>query len=148
MPLKSGARYELYRGVTTDGGQTFTWEQLTVDSAKDNLRPIVPENHGYDRALLWFYGTYTSYTNFSAEVLGLLKNDLVLRSWSLGQNSGTLVWNSSPGCSYRITGSKDLMGFPHVAAAEIDSQGASTSHTFDFPAPLINAPEAFFRVEE
>jgi hypothetical protein len=148
VPLKPNARYELYRGVTSDGGQTFSWEPLTVDSAADNLRPIVPENHGYDRALLWFNGTYNSYTNFSTEVLGLLKNDLTIRNWSLGPDSGTLTWDSSPGCSYRITGSADLTGFPYEAAAGVESQGASTTHTFDFPAPLIHAPKAFFRVEE
>jgi hypothetical protein len=148
VPLRPNARFELYRGVTTDGGQTFTWEQLTVDSAKDNLRPIVPENHGYDRALLWFYGTYTTYTNYNTEVLGLFKNKLEVRNWSLGPNSGTLTWSSSPGSSYRITASADLTGFPVEVVPRVDSQGASTTHTFNFPATLINAPRAFFRVEE
>ena len=147
VPLKPDARYELYCGVTTDGGQTFSWTQLTFDSEKDNLRPIVPAGHGYERALLWFSGTYHSYTNFETEVLAIFKNPLEVSAWSLGTNSGTLTWHSSPGCAYRITGSSDLMGFPYEAAGAIDSQGAVTSHTFGFPAALINAPRAFFRVE-
>jgi hypothetical protein len=147
VPLKPDARYELYRGVTTDGGQTFTWEPLTHDSARDNLRPIVPEGHGYDRALLWFHGTYASYTNFDTRVLALLENDLAVRGAGFGGNQGTLTWDSSPGRVYRITGSGDLTGFPHEAAGGIVSQGGSTSHTFEFPLPLRDAPKAFFRVE-
>ncbi|MGJ8640813.1 MAG: BNR-4 repeat-containing protein [Opitutaceae bacterium] len=75
VPLNADSRYELYRGVTLDGGQTFTWEAITENSAKDNMRPIVPENHGYDRALVWFYGTYNTYQNYDTQVLALLKND-------------------------------------------------------------------------
>lgn len=145
VPL--GARYEIYRGTTTDGGLTFSWEPVTTNSLQDNLRPIIPVNHGYDRALLWFNGTYNSYTSYSTRVLGLFENDLALRSSSFGTNSATLTWDSSPGRFYKITGSSDLSGFPHEAAAGIESQGPTTSRTFSFPAPLQNAPKAFFRVE-
>jgi len=147
VPLRTNARYELYRGVTNDGGQTFTWEQLTTNSESDNLRPIVPENHGYDRALLWFNGTYNSYTSFDTRVLAVLENDLKVSSSSFGGNTGTLTWKSSPGHSYRITGSANLSGFPHQIAAGIEAQGGTTSQTFPFPGPLQNAPKAFFRVE-
>lgn len=70
VPLRADARYELWRGVTEDGGLTFTWTQLTIDSRADNLRPIVPENHGLTECLLWFHGTYRSYTDYNAQVLG------------------------------------------------------------------------------
>ena len=73
VPLNTHERYEIYRGVTRDGGLSFSWEQITVDSLVDNLRPIVPENHGFRRALLWFAGTYTSYTSFDTRVLGIFK---------------------------------------------------------------------------
>ena len=72
VPLRPQNRYELWRGFTADGGLTFTWTQLTVDSAADNLRPIVPENHGRTECLLWFHGTYRSYTNYTAQVVGRL----------------------------------------------------------------------------
>lgn len=75
VPLAPDDRYELYRGVTADGGLTFTWTQLTEDSAVDNLRPIVPENHGREQALVWFYGTYTTYKMYDTQVIG----DLGLR---------------------------------------------------------------------
>ncbi len=72
IPLRADNRYELWRGITADGGLTFTWTQLTKDSPADNLRPIVPENHGRTECLLWFHGTYHSYTNYSTRVLGRL----------------------------------------------------------------------------
>ncbi len=72
VPLRANNRYELWRGVTADGGLTFTWTQLTVDSAADNLRPIVPPDHGRTECLVWFHGTYNTYTNYSTRVLGRL----------------------------------------------------------------------------
>lgn len=149
VPLRSAERYEIWRGVTADGGLTFTWEQITVNSAADNFRPIVPEKHGYDRAVLWFNGVYTTYTNYSTRVLGILRNDLEVQSstFSPATNSGTITWTSSPGWIYRITGSADLNSFPHEAAQGIESQGPTTSHTFGFPSSLQNLPKAFFRVE-
>ena len=32
-------RYQIYRGITKDNGQTFDFEQLTFEAGKDNLRP-------------------------------------------------------------------------------------------------------------
>ncbi len=150
VPLRANERYELWRGVTHDGGLTFSWEQVTFNSLADNLRPVIPENHGYDRALVWFYGTYTTYTNFDCEVLAILENEIRTQSFLIDEAGATaqIAWLSSPGRRYRITGSSDLVTFPYVAASQIVSQGTSTEHVFDFPPPLVNAPRGFFRVEE
>ncbi len=149
VPLNTNARFEIYRGVTSDGGLTFNWTAVTSNSESDNLRPIIPENSPYDQTLLWFNGTYSSYTNFSARVLAILRNDLKIKTsaFTPSSNTGTLEWNSSPGWRYRITGSADLNGFPHTAAQGIDSEGDTTSATFSFPAALQNLPKTFFRVE-
>ena len=72
VPLAANARFEIWRGFTADGGLTFSWTQITQNSAADNLRPIVPQRHGRTECLVWFHGTYTSYTNFSTQVLGRL----------------------------------------------------------------------------
>lgn len=71
VPLGPGERYEIWRGVTLDGGLTFTWSPVTQNSSQDNLRPIVPEKHGLSKHLLWFQGTYASYVNYSTKVMGL-----------------------------------------------------------------------------
>lgn len=149
VPLAANARFEIYRGVTTDGGLTFTWTPVTRDSPTDNLRPIVPEHHGYDRALLWLNGTYNSYTSFDIRVLAILYNNPRVRAFSFdpGSNGGSLTWSSSPGFRYRITGSADLSSFGSAAATSVNSQGATTTRAFTFPVPLRNVPRAFYRVE-
>jgi BNR repeat-containing family member/Bacterial TSP3 repeat len=150
VPLRANERYEIWRGVTSDGGLTFSWEQITINSPADNLRPIVPESHGFDEALVWFHGTYSTYTNFNCRVLAILRNKLRLHTSSLSPATGTgnISWASSPGRSYRITASDDLSSFPYEAAAGIDAQGTVTSHGFAFPEPLRAAPRGFFRVEQ
>ena len=67
--LNKNDRYELYKGVTTDGGLTFSWTPVTINSEKDNLRPIVPANHGRDNCVVWLQGDYHSYKAFETKVL-------------------------------------------------------------------------------
>ncbi len=87
VPLRANNRYEIYRGFTADGGLTFTWTQITVNSAADNLRPIVPMNHGRSEFLVWFHGTYTTYTNFSTKVLARYgAPQTTFNSWSQGHS--------------------------------------------------------------
>ncbi len=74
VPLRTDARYEIWRGVTADGGLTFAWEPVTTNSAKDNLRPYVPQGRPGNRSLVWFRGVYTTYTSFRTEVVGLLEH--------------------------------------------------------------------------
>ncbi len=71
VPLTAGERYEIWRGFTSDGGLSFSWEPVTENSAADNLRPIVPQGHGMHRHALWFQGTYSTYTQFNTRVMGL-----------------------------------------------------------------------------
>lgn len=87
VPLAANARYEIWRGFTADGGLTFTWTPVTQNSAADNLRPIIPLNHGRTECLVWFYGTYTSYTNFSTQVIARLGTpSLSYSTWSANHN--------------------------------------------------------------
>ncbi|HUJ71360.1 MAG TPA: glycoside hydrolase family 88 protein, partial [Verrucomicrobiae bacterium] len=62
VPLR--AHYELWRGLTSDGGLTFTWTPVTTNSSVDNLRPYIPRRNDGEPCLLWFRGTYSSYTSF------------------------------------------------------------------------------------
>lgn len=70
VPLQRSERYELYRGVSTNGGQSFVWTALTRDSTADNLRPCVPRGHGESPAVLWLRGDYTSMSTFNCAVVG------------------------------------------------------------------------------
>lgn len=71
VPLRAAERYELWRGVTGDGGLTFTWTQITSNSPVDNLRPYVPRRNGGEPSVLWFRGTYTTFTSYSTAIAGL-----------------------------------------------------------------------------
>jgi hypothetical protein len=61
-PLISKANYrrnhELFRGVTPDGGKTWTWIPITSNSSGDNLRPLVPAWKDRRTALVWMRGAY------------------------------------------------------------------------------------------
>jgi hypothetical protein len=71
VPLRANNRYELWQGVTSDGGLTFTWTQITTNSTQDNLRPYVPRRNGGQESVIWFQGTYSTYINYSCSVVGL-----------------------------------------------------------------------------
>jgi hypothetical protein len=74
VPLSASQRYELWRGVTADGGLTFNWSQVTSNSTVDNLRPYVPRRNGGERSVLWFRGNYASYTSYSCSIVGLFSS--------------------------------------------------------------------------
>lgn len=71
VPLSTSGRYELWRGVTTNGGLTFTWTAITTNSTADNLRPYVPRRNGGEPSVIWFRGAYTSYTAYNCQIVGL-----------------------------------------------------------------------------
>jgi hypothetical protein len=64
--------YEIYKGVTSDGGADWNWSAITQNSTMDNLRPIVPAWDSSHAALVWFRGTYTTAQNIDAAVVGLV----------------------------------------------------------------------------
>ncbi len=63
--------YELFRGVTTDGGKNWHWTPITRNSVLDNLRPIRPPSDNRARALIWLRGKYRAYTDYQQQVMGL-----------------------------------------------------------------------------
>jgi len=66
-------RYQIYAGQTTNGGVAWSWKQLTFDTDQDNLRPIVPRDHGCKRCLVWFQGEYRTYTDYKTRIVGLIE---------------------------------------------------------------------------
>ncbi|HYG24297.1 MAG TPA: BNR-4 repeat-containing protein [Verrucomicrobiae bacterium] len=71
VPLRAAERYELWRGVTSDGGLTFDWTQVTHNSTVDNLRPYIPRRNGGEPCVIWFQGNYSTYTSYSTSLVGL-----------------------------------------------------------------------------
>ncbi len=66
--------HEIFRGRTRDGGATWQWRPVTRDSIEDNLRPIVPICANGRSPLLWLRGTYSMYTNYDLDVVGLFNS--------------------------------------------------------------------------
>ena len=63
---------ELFKGHTNDSGKTWRWTPITRDSTADNIRPIIPPGDRSRTVLLWFRGTYRTYTDYATEVVGVL----------------------------------------------------------------------------
>lgn len=68
-------QHEVFMGVTCDDGATFTFTPITMNSSKQNLRPIVPKWDGNNMVLLWFRGAYRSAQDYDEEVVGIVTTD-------------------------------------------------------------------------
>jgi autotransporter-associated beta strand protein len=97
------AKYELYKGFTADFGATWAWTPLTVDSTVDNVRPVVPKWNGDSTAVVWMRGTYSTYTTWDTEVVGMVLPDTDPKSlrwkgagggWDVGTSP---AWDSGGG---------------------------------------------------
>jgi hypothetical protein len=65
---------EIFKGVTSDNGATWTWTPVTQNSARDNIRPIIPAWNDKNLVLLWCRGTYITAQSFDAAVVGIIEN--------------------------------------------------------------------------
>jgi hypothetical protein len=79
--LQYSAAHEIWKGVTTNHGATFTWTPITQNSMRDNLRPIMPAWDNNNSALLWFRGSYAAAQMVDGAVLGIVEH----RSEVVGQ---------------------------------------------------------------
>lgn len=50
---------------------TIHWKQLTNDSGRYNIRPIIVSSHEH-RAILWLRGQYNTYTDYFMDVVGIV----------------------------------------------------------------------------
>ncbi len=111
VPL--GAHFELYKGVTTNGGLSFSWTTMTTNSAVDNFRPYVPRNRQGKSALLWFRGSYPTFTSFSTAVVGLFTNTFpragLLAYWPLDAASGGKTPDFAFGNNLTINGGAPIV---------------------------------------
>ncbi len=65
--------YEIYKGVTDNGGASWAWSAITENSLVDNLRPIIPDPQGGDTTVIWFRGRYTTAHSIDATVVGIVE---------------------------------------------------------------------------
>jgi hypothetical protein len=131
VPLGTNERYEVWRGITLDGGLTFAWSPVTQSSASDNLRPIVPENHGLSKHVLWMQGTYTSYTNYNTKVMGIF--DVPTESLAQWQTANNIT--ATPGEDSDSDGLDDLVEY---------ALGGDPNDATDRPSPtLVNGTFTF-----
>jgi hypothetical protein len=65
---------EIFKGVSSDDGVTWDWTPITMNSERDNFRPIIPKWDENDMALLWFRGTYFAAQAYDAAIVGLIEH--------------------------------------------------------------------------
>jgi hypothetical protein len=58
-------RYEIERWHTANLGRSWNVRAVTSDSTRDNLRPVVPRGISGEKALLWTWGSYRTYKDYS-----------------------------------------------------------------------------------
>ena len=64
--------YEIFAGHTPAAGATWNWTPITQHSSLDNIRPIVPLDNAGRTILLWLRGTYTTYTQYDLDLVGII----------------------------------------------------------------------------
>ncbi|MDX6767580.1 MAG: LamG-like jellyroll fold domain-containing protein [Candidatus Methylacidiphilales bacterium] len=134
VPLNTNERYEIYRGVTTDGGLTFSWQAVTSNSTADNLRPYVPRDHsGYNYALLWMRGTYSSYLSWSTSVQGYFSNSFLNKAPVISLLSPATGSAVLPGTSGRMRLRADVSddGQPSPVTTQWNLLSGPAAVTFD-----------------
>jgi len=65
---------EIWQGITTNHGASFAWRPITQNSARDNIRPIVPVWDASDTALIWFRGTYYTAQIYDEAPVGIVEH--------------------------------------------------------------------------
>ncbi|MFC3122878.1 BNR-4 repeat-containing protein [Agaribacter flavus] len=70
--------WELFLGKRNNNAQ-WSWRPITFNSTQDNIRPIIPKwdtqenTHPAKRVVLWMRGTYTSYTEYDTQIVGVIQ---------------------------------------------------------------------------
>jgi hypothetical protein len=69
--VQASGQWEIQDWRTTDSGATWNkWRDITSGSSVKNCRPWSPRGHDGALSVLWWRGTYTSYTNYSTAIWG------------------------------------------------------------------------------
>jgi hypothetical protein len=67
---KDGKRhYEIFKGVTENGGETWRFTHVTSDSTEDQIRPNVPRGGSPGSALMWLRGRMKTYSDYDLQMV-------------------------------------------------------------------------------
>lgn len=66
--------HEIWKGVTTNHGASFTWAPITQRSTRDNLRPMVPQWDENNTVLVWFRGSYSTAQVYDEAPVGIVEH--------------------------------------------------------------------------
>lgn len=64
--------HEIFRGITSDQGATWTWTPITENSTMKNLRPVVPKWDTTHTSVFWYRGEYAWQHDYDAAIVGLI----------------------------------------------------------------------------
>lgn len=75
VSIADGRRHwEIFQGTTSDGGAHWRWTPITVNSAHDNVRPVMPLWPDGPRVLLWARGSLKTYADYLLDIV-MLRQD-------------------------------------------------------------------------
>jgi hypothetical protein len=63
--------YEIYMGMTLNGGETWAWTPVTQGSQEDNIRPLMPVSDRAHQPLIWLRGKMPNFWTYQLEVVSL-----------------------------------------------------------------------------
>jgi autotransporter-associated beta strand protein len=135
------SKYELYRGVTANFGETWTWAPITENSTIDNLRPVVPKWNGASTAITWMRGTYTSYTNWNTEIVATVQADTGTKSllWR-GNSPNPTSWDVGTSANWD-SGGGSITAYNNGDEVAFDDSAATFQ--VNLPATMTPAGVAF-----
>jgi hypothetical protein len=64
---------EIFKGVTYDNGEHWSWTQITFDSTVDNIRPAIPPWNAHNTAVFWERGDFPTQGHFDMVMVGLVE---------------------------------------------------------------------------
>ncbi len=110
--------HEIFKGLTSDGGQTWTWTPVTQNSAVDNLRPLVAA-WGGRTAVLWFRGTMNRSQHYNSAIVGIINEPVKSSDVPRQTQRGARPRRSSPRAAMRLRPSS----FPSKNREVVDPKG-------------------------
>lgn len=105
------SRREIWRGTTDDHGVSWSWEPVTANSLKDNIRPVVPKWKPGKEAVLWCRGRYNSASYMPSKIVGTFYEyePPPVSCDGYRHSSGTLSGSSSDAVQFRQTSHRVIL---------------------------------------